>query len=318
MVRSHIFLPWSVIPHSTCTTVTHTSPLLHTLSTNLATKMRVHQLLNYTSTTTADHPRSAKRYCFDHKCTMSPSSAAHYSKSSLTFDGMLCTTRQAIDSPLLPSSLHSHVSSPSCIASTNSTDLVQADQGSVAQPNSCMPYPTQSSYTAAPASRLAQSRIVGRRHRRKQSQSLQSLQLDVEELRVENDRLQSLLAREPDSAIGNISGRAALLLLEFITIRRNLIAIGPAPCSLSPEGGVLRNAIVHAKADLDTLDQVASAHRVWAASEGNSVHMLQRRIFTKTCSRCHKSRSGYGRSTCDDGFKVASLISYPASNNLLR
>jgi len=202
------------------------------------------------------------------------------------------------------------------------------------------------------ARRLAQSRIVGLRHRENEKLRKQTLELDLTQLQDENDML-AYRIREARRATLNInipkststsnsnnseivvhvlhqlrpmlrdilgttslSGETAMLLLELVALRRNLTRaqyqqdVNTSTSSLEcPEYAHIESA-VHGRA---WTPESIECHAMWADYEANSMATEEKEKLEKRCTRCAKLRSagsGHPRSSCDDGFRVASAIPY--------
>lgn len=201
------------------------------------------------------------------------------------------------------------------------------------------------------ARRLARSRIVGLRHRENEKLRKESLELDLTQLQNENDMLafrirqarrmnhmytftstnngnitsvkqpdQHQLGSELRTILGSttIQGETAMLILELVALRRNLVptnahaAYNDATVTTleCPEPRLIENAV---KVRTWTAESIEMNAR-WADYEANSIVMEEKeKLEKKRCTRCGKARSagsGHPRSSCDDGFRVASAIPY--------
>ncbi len=277
------------------------------------------------TTTSTSTPYKRPRLVINHKLSryptdpqFSPISDCSDPKSPSHVSGLFC-------SPIAPTA--TAITEERSIASTVSTtcpELPGCDQ------------------IIVPASRLAQSRIVGHRHRANERERTELLTRETEQLQAEIDQLlcripnnipqpittPKLHSLSPSSAAvldsDRISGATALLLLEMVALRRNIYDAASAVSLECPEVHQVNDAVEHCVkvAELEgnspnwsthMLQNAAWLHMQWARHESNCAMVEDKPRREKNCSRCGKSRtagSGHPRSTCDDGFKVSSLIEY--------
>lgn len=196
----------------------------------------------------------------------------------------------------------------------------------------------------APARRLALSRLVGHRHRVTQREQIQQLGKDVSRLQLEIEEQTKQLTMKkhqmerenqyhggdgdddddeyydlsiPTSILlknTRTTGSLALLLLELIAMRRNLLYVNDAinlwtlEC---PDEMDVMQVVSNRKSK--TMFQLAMLHEGWASHEAKLFYEEDKIVIEKRCTRCGKARvagSGHPRSNCDDGFKVGSMIEY--------
>lgn len=191
--------------------------------------------------------------------------------------------------------------------------------------------------------RLSQARVVGLRHRMNEKRRYENLELDIFRLEQENDLLKfqireakrrnactiistevSIHVQESPKyllsggsseilGVSAVNGATALLFLEFIALRRNINLFGfhlnsslESPKYSSLEDAVQRNTGSTMNVNMTVHLEI---HARWAYYEANSMLTEEKHQTEKRCTRCSKSRSagsGHPRSSCDDGFKVAS------------
>lgn len=186
--------------------------------------------------------------------------------------------------------------------------------------------------------RLSQARLVGLRHRKNEKLRSENLELDITNLQQENDLLKfqireakrrnelQLLPEEGPAnlfslsmgstdilGVDSVNGSSALLFLEFIALRRNMNLDGFLKHTTleAPKLSCLEAAIYIPRISIRSIH--VEMHGRWSYYEANSMLTEEKHQTEKRCTRCSKPRSagsGHPRSSCDDGFRVASDIPY--------
>lgn len=226
------------------------------------------------------------------------------------------------------------VTSPVCIQSCSPSAVIE---NFIDAPIS----PSRFSTLNSESSTLARSRIVGLRHRGNEIIRKEQLEMDISAYKQENEVLlrkieeeklrsrtspismiessmENLRISNPSSNIlgrSRISGESALLLLEVIALRRNLVQFRLYPSSSPksvlncPEATDIEQAI-RCRTWNSRFIQI---HARWAQEETRSMLTEEKEESVKICVRCKKLRKAgnrHPRSRCDDGFKVGSKIPY--------
>lgn len=119
--------------------------------------------------------------------------------------------------------------------------------------------------------------------------------------------------------VSSVDGSTALLFLELIALRRNMETHGNATNFTleAPKAQAVLNAVRNSTISTTITININSGHEEmharWAHYEANFMATEEKSQAEKRCTRCAKLRSagsGHPRSSCDDGFKVASDIPY--------
>jgi len=122
---------------------------------------------------------------------------------------------------------------------------------------------------------------------------------------------------------GNITADSALLLLELIALRRNFVPVhryeGTSPNSalFCPGYLEIEKTVKGSPWNSNNIEW----HAMWADHEANSTAGEAIESLSKKCTRCGKPRkagSGHPRSSCDDGFRIASAVPYGNGNDQAR
>lgn len=281
--------------------------------------MNVSNLINHSTSGAASSATS----CFSIDTLLNPcSEPSNKRRRQIDDTSLVSTNRFVFNSPV----------------SVSSWPLIQLEDVSILPPTSHF---RPSSDLDAVARRLAQSRLVGLRHRENEKIRTVQLELDITALQQENDilayRIQEarcnphildvLRSKERSDSIsistdssriigsGNITGDSALLLLELIALRRNIVPLhryeGMSPNSAlyCPDYLEVENAVQGQLWNPHNIER----HAMWADHEANSTTEEGKERLSKKCTRCGKIRmagSGHPRSSCDDGFRIASAVPY--------
>lgn len=301
--------------------------------------MNVLSLLNDTPSPPSppSHKRSINDDFIPLKVTTKLVTAAPSKRPRLTFLSRLPPNTTNL--PFSTFSDSTHPSSPSHVAGWVYSSASNTEELSIASTVTESPDCDQ---IVASASRLAQSRIVGHRHRANERERTVSLNREIGLLRDEIDLLKCRIPNKislPEitptlhrlslhsaDVLGAdcISGATALLLLEIIALRRNIYDASSAMSLECPEAYHVNDAVEHCVkvAELEgnnspcwtihMLHTAARLHERWAGHESICAR-VQDKPRRENCSGCRKfctSGSGHQGCTLDDRNIIGSLIEY--------